>query len=149
MMKNKSYIIYILLGFCISLTMILILKDGYVKRYAINTKRFLANEKQNTIQFREYVITDKKLIDKVNHARVQSTQRTIERYKEAEVMYNNLKQLTMNVDEARKAMAEQYDLKTIKAYGIRLVRELGKENAKKFEGPDGDFYVVKVRRCDN
>jgi len=30
-MKNKSYIIYILLGFCISLTMILILKDGYVK----------------------------------------------------------------------------------------------------------------------
>jgi hypothetical protein len=31
MMKNKSYIIYILLGLCISLTMILILKDGYVK----------------------------------------------------------------------------------------------------------------------
>jgi len=109
-----------------------IIREGYAKRYAINTKRFLANEKQNTIQFREYVITDKKLIDKVNHARVQSTQRTIERYKEAEVMYNNLKQLTMNVDEARKAMAEQYDLKTIKAYGIRLVRELGKENAKKF-----------------
>lgn len=109
-----------------------IIREGFAKRYAINTKRFLASEKQNTIQFREYVITDKKLIDKVNHARVQSTQRTIERYKEAEVMYNNLKQLTMNVDEARKAMAEQYDLKTIKAYGIRLVRELGKENAKKF-----------------
>ena len=30
-MKNKNYIIYILLGLCISLTMILILKDGYVK----------------------------------------------------------------------------------------------------------------------
>jgi V-type H+-transporting ATPase subunit H len=34
-------------------------------------------------------------------------------------------------------------------FGFLHTEKFFKENAKKFEGPDGDFYVVKVRRCDN
>ena len=109
-----------------------ILRDsnGNGKRYALNTAKFQGENEE--ILFREYTITNAKIVEKVTTQRIKNTQRLIQEYPTAKMMYENLKQLSINDVEAKKFLFAKYNSKDIRFIGRGLVKQLGKANTKKF-----------------
>jgi hypothetical protein len=105
-------------------------KEGFgkAKKYALNISKFTNDQKK--LVLKEYTITDKTLVQKINRQRIESTQRVIEAYPVAKKVYENIKLLSIEDAPARNFLYDKYDLHNIKQYGRYFVRKLGKSNTK-------------------
>ncbi len=86
------------------------------KRYALNYKKPL---------FVNYIITDKKLIDKIKKARIERTLTTIKNIPTAKKIYDSIKLLSIDDKKAKEYLYELYNKNTIDSYFQHLHSTIG------------------------
>ena len=96
----------------------------------LTSKKYALKEKKPI--FKEYTITDKKLINKINRARIERTERVIKNNPTAKNVYESIKKLSIDGNAVRSFLFNKYERNTIKNYGIALVRKIGKRQTRKF-----------------
>lgn len=101
------------------------------------SKRY-AGAEQNEI-FRDYVITDQPLLNKINNARIERTQRIIKHNPTAKALFESFKLITVDVAAARKFLSKEYLLPHIVQMNELLDNRLGKDGTK--------VFMQKVNYC--
>jgi len=85
---------------------------------------------ENKPIFKDYTITDEKLINKINRARIERTQRVINNNPTAKNVHESIKRLSIDGAAARSFFYEKYEIKTIKEWAKWLVRKIGKTQTR-------------------
>ena len=102
------------------------------KRYALNITNPLLVE---------YVITDKKLIDKIKRARIERTQKTIKNSPTAAKIYDSIKLLSINDTAAIEFLNKTYNKNTIDSYFAHLHNEIGIDKT--------NLFIQELQRTKN